>query len=195
MKNVALAVSVLISVTMVACSGGTPTSPSQVTSEFSPLTVNRTVTTGVTVATGNLTGFDGEYATAEANSNYTLIQWGILAEQRGDTLVVKTFARQLVQDFTTAQEQLSEWAGADTARRGTFSAADKTTYDTLRGLSGSSLDRAFVTAIIAELRSTRSELASAGAQAPSASVRAHAAAIDSKLGRLISQAVDLETYF
>jgi hypothetical protein len=61
-------------------------------------------------------------------------------------------------------------------------------------MSGSDLDREFVTVIIAELTSARSTLQSAGALASSASVRDHAAAMDSKLGRLLAMARDLDTY-
>jgi predicted outer membrane protein len=198
MKSVALRASTLLcAVTIVGCGSGTPTSPSQVAGGFSPATANRALgdsgDVGMVTAR-QLAGTDGEYATAEANSNYTLMQFGIVAEQRGDRSQVKTFARQLIQDFSTAQDQLSEWAGEDTAQRANFSAADKATHDTLRGLSGSDLDRAFVTAIVAELTSTRTELRNAGALASSASVRDHAAAMDLKLGRLLAQALDLDTY-
>jgi hypothetical protein len=93
MKNVALAGStVLVAMTTIACAGGTPTSPSQVTGGFSPITVNGSLGDAGDVGSitaRQLAGTDGDYATAEANSNYTLMQYGGVAEPRGDRAEVK----------------------------------------------------------------------------------------------------------
>lgn len=62
------AVLLVVATTIVGCGGVTPTSPSQVTDGFSPMTVNRTLGDAgdVGIITARLlAGTDGEYASAE----------------------------------------------------------------------------------------------------------------------------------
>lgn len=199
MKNVALAAStVLIAMTMVACAGDSPTSPSQVTSPFSAVTMNRAVDGGGQISMPRrvaLSSSDTALAATEASANYTLMQLGMLAEQRGDRQEIKMFGRQLTQEFSEAQEQLGEIASNDALVQNARSDSDdQATMTTLRGLTGSQFDRAFVTAIIAELTSTRTSFQGLVASAGSSDYRNHASAMDSMVSRFQSMARDLDSY-
>lgn len=194
MKSVALIASTtLIAMTMVACSGGeTPTSPSQATRSFAPVSGNFPVNGGFIGTSAVLS--DAENDVLESNSNYNLIQVAVLAEQHGDRGEVKMFGRQLGQDFTDAQDQLGDIAGIGVVRAGLFDVVDQATYSSLSAMSGSEFDRAFVTAIIVELTSTRERVRELGTTASSSKVSDHADAMESMLSRYISMAIDLDTY-
>lgn len=202
MKSVALAVSaVAISVTMVACSGGTPTAPSQlpgVSAVGSASAANGefgVATTRTVVGSGLLAGSDISFAASEANILYNLAQLGQLAHQRGDKKDVKEFGKQLFQDFSNSLDELGGLAGDSVARGATFDAGDRTTFNTLRGLSGSEFDRAFVAAILTTLTSNRTSFTAWSTTASSSAYRTHSSNMSTMLSRFLTQARDVETFY
>lgn len=200
MKNVALAATAIaISVTMVACSGGTPTSPSQVTSGSSPVSFSRAVdgdfisTTRTVVPVSEIVNPSGASNSFEASANLTMIQFGVLAEQRGDRTELKSFGRQLQQDYGDAQVELGETAGDGVVQAARIDLSDQTTYNTLSALNGSAFDNAMVPALIAEMTSSRATYQQLSDSATTSAVRDHADTMVSMLSRHLSMAEDLQS--
>lgn len=181
---------VVVALAAVGCAE-MPTSPSQVTSSSFQLPGNRA---GGRFTLEQLSGSDSALASAQANAVFNLIRLGTLAENRGDTRVVKNLGRQLFQDYSLAEQDLDDLAGSAVMRSAGFDSADQATYSQLLRLSGSEFDRAFMAAIIAELTSSRTSFQQWSTSAESSQLRAHASNMVSKLSRHLAMALDVDTY-
>jgi hypothetical protein len=161
---------------------------------MTPPSVHRTVTETQTGSSA-LTAAENTYASFEANALHNLVQLGYLAERQGDRPQLKLLGQDLYQDFSRNQEELTE-ATLDESfvRRGTFDSDDQATYNSLRGMSGSGFDRAFLTALSAELTSIRAGISSMRSST-TGDLQTHAAELDSDLSRFQTLLRDLETLF
>ena len=178
---------VVMALAAVGCAD-TPTSPSRMTSTSFQLP------SGGRFRLESLSGSDSAIASSQANAAYNLIRLGALAENRGDAPVIKSLGRQLYQDYSSAEQDLSDLAGSDVTRNAGFDSGDRITFTQLSSLSGSEFDRAFMAAIIAELTSSRASFQQWSASAESSQLRTHSANVVSKMSRHLVMAIDAETY-
>jgi putative membrane protein len=93
----------------------------------------------------NISAADREFATNAAQASLAEIKLGQLAADKGSSTVVKTFAKQMVDDHTRANDQLK----TITVSKGIMLPTDLTedqqaTYDKLSKLSGKQFDSAYM---------------------------------------------------
>lgn len=188
--------SIAVALTAVACGGESPTSPSRVNSAFAPSTLNRTVT-GDTGSTANavFTAADTSYVAFEASANLTLAEIGYLAHKNGDSPQVKSFGFQLWQDFRKAQQDLSDSGASSATRNAQMNMVDLATFNSLRRLSGSAFDRAFVAFVLGELPAVRETAQDFRSSSNSAVVQRNAQQTVSQMSRYLAMARDMATYF
>ena len=95
--------------------------------------------------TSGLSTQDQTFVTNASASNAAEIQFGQLAEQKAVSDSVKTFARMMVTDHTTAQKSLDSIAKSlNVVRSDSMDAAHKTLYAALSKLNTASFDTAYI---------------------------------------------------
>ena len=87
---------------------------------------------------------DTQFAKAAAEGGMAEVKLGQLAEDKGDSQVVKDFGKRMVADHTKIGEELKTTAAGDKLTLPmTLSAHDQAAYDKLSKLSGAAFDRAY----------------------------------------------------
>ena len=87
---------------------------------------------------------DAQFAKAAAEGGMAEVKLGQLAEEKGDSQVVKDFGKRMVDDHTKIGDELKSTAAADKLTLPTeLNAHDQAVYDHLSKLSGSAFDRAY----------------------------------------------------
>ena len=101
------------------------------------------------------------------------IALGELAERQADRPLIKFFALQMIQESTTALEELDELSGTPLSRNSAIDATHQGYVTQLWRLSGSEFDRACMSIMVQSLDAARLGVQSRTGSASSEGVRAH----------------------
>ena len=173
---------------LAACSGGTMTSPSRLSTPIAssstsgPSAVFRTASEAD--SSGTLSDSDREFVASAAMANQAMIEFGTLAERLGDLPEVKQFALQMIQNSTVAMEGLRGAASNAVQSNVTLDAAHQQTFTALSALHGSDFDRAYIAAVVAEHEAMIATYQPRGSATASSALREF---VEGMLPNLVSQ--------
>ena len=190
MKRIATpAVTIVAVLTLASCGNnpGSPTSPSALTGATTALTDYNHTGRG-TVA---LTESDVNVVLVAADISSAQIAFGMLAQARGDSVLVKRFGAQLIQDHTVALEQLRGIAQGTVPVDMILDSSDQELYNTLATQNGSEFDRLFVSLMTTEIQTTAASFSTM--LAGSTEVRARGSNLLSKLNSHLALLRDIDT--
>jgi predicted outer membrane protein len=176
---------VLIAVVVASC-GDTPTSPSEVSGQRGIGSSRLDQEGGST----SLSSADHEFATFAASFLGAIVEMSRLAHASGDLPAVKMFAFQLIQDFTIAQTSLRQAAPEET-RSSSLNPTDQRAYNAVAEMSGSALDRVYLTQLTQLLQAAVPRYRQEGSSGGATSLRGHASNYASELTAYLARAQEL----
>jgi putative membrane protein len=94
---------------------------------------------------------DAKFASEAASGGEAEVKLGQLAQQNGQSSVVKEFGRRMETDHSKANEELKQAASqAGVSLPSEMSASDRVTYERLSKLHGAAFDRAYAQAMVTD---------------------------------------------
>jgi putative membrane protein len=94
---------------------------------------------------------DAKFASEAASGGEAEVKLGQLAQQNGQSSVVKEFGRRMETDHSKANEELKQAASqAGLSLPSEMSASDRATYERLSKLHGAAFDRAYAQAMVTD---------------------------------------------
>ena len=118
---------------------------------------------------------DSSFVRKAAEANYTEIQMGKLAQEKGTNPAVKDFGQRMVTDHTKAYDELKPIARKDNVTMpDRMNAKDQALYDRLSKLSGPQFDREYMRSMVKDHQSDVAEFQRESARAKDPDVRTYA---------------------
>jgi len=170
MKQFALRAGLLLSaVTLAACGGGSPTSPSSLPHSVVGLGGIHADDSGSGSSSNTFQNAlftpQQNFASSLANVGFALEQWAIRAEDDADRQEVRLFARELRRHFFDLQDTLESIAGGQFTHIRSFSSTNASVQQSnsqLERVSGSAFDRMFMNFTVQILSTTATGIANSG---------------------------------